>query len=172
VDGNRVLVIGENETQVLDPNGKHLLAVPVHALAAQLSGLDLVVAVKGQLRDYDAMTGTLLHAWPLPDVPSGGPCGGPHPWGCPRVRFELEGVARGIAAYVEDGDVHILRLSDGSSARRRSSVGAAASPVVFPPEGDSGGFIFGLTLWPAGKTHVLRQRLSFELGAGEDGTWF
>jgi len=42
--------------------------------------------------------------------------------------------------------------------------------VVFPPERDSGGFIFGLTFWPAGKTHVLRQRLSFELG--EDGTWF
>lgn len=114
VDAARVVAIGTNETEVLDAEGRPLLAVPVHALAAQLSGLHLVVVVQGQLRDYDAVTGTLLHAWPLPDVPSGTPCGSPHPWGCPAIRLELEDASRDLAAYVVDGQVHIMRLADGA----------------------------------------------------------
>ena len=56
----------------------------------------------GQLRDYDASSGTLLNAWPLPDVPSGGGCGSPHPWACPTIRLELVDAARGLAAYILD----------------------------------------------------------------------
>ncbi len=114
VDGGRVVAVGSNETEVLDSSGKQLLAVPVHALAAQLAGTDLVLVVQGQLRDYDAASGALVHAWPLPDVASGSPCGSPHPWGCPSVRLELEDAARGLAAYVLDGEVHVVQLADGT----------------------------------------------------------
>jgi NADPH-dependent 2,4-dienoyl-CoA reductase/sulfur reductase-like enzyme len=90
-----------------------LLAVPVHAAAAQLDGRHLVVIVRGELRDYDAATGNLLHTWPLPDVPSGGGCGSPHPWACPEIRLELVDASHELAAYVIDGSVHVVRLSDG-----------------------------------------------------------
>jgi WD40 repeat protein len=114
VDGGRIVAAGSNDTVVMDSTGARLMAVPVRALAAQLAGPDLVVLVQGQLRDYDAATGALTHAWPLPDVASGSPCGSPHPWGCPSVRLELEDAARGLAAYVLDGEVHVVQLADGT----------------------------------------------------------
>ncbi len=114
VDGGRVVAVGTNTTEVLDPTGVPLLALSVHARSAQLSGSDLVVAVRGQLRDYDARTGALVHAWPLPDVPTGAPCGSPHPEGCPSIRLELEDAARGLAAYVFDGELHVVRLDNGT----------------------------------------------------------
>ena len=113
VDSGRFVGLGTNEAEVLSADGAQLLTLPIHALAAQLSGSDLVVVVPGQLRDYDASTGSLVHTWPLPDVSSGSPCGSPHPWGCPSIRLELEDAARGLAAYVLDGEVHVVRLADG-----------------------------------------------------------
>jgi WD40 repeat protein len=47
VDGGRIVAVGANATELLDASGKQLLAVPVHALAAQLAGPDLVVVVQG-----------------------------------------------------------------------------------------------------------------------------
>lgn len=114
VNGGRIVAVGANQTDVLDASGKQLLAVPVHALAAQLAGPELVVVVQGQLRDYDAASGALVHAWPLPEVASGSPCGSPHPWGCPSVRLELEDAARGLAVYVLDGQVHVVQLESGA----------------------------------------------------------
>jgi Tol biopolymer transport system component len=114
VDGGPVVAVGSNATEVLDRDGAELSSVAVHALAAQLSGSDLVTAVQGQLRDYDPATGALLHTWPLPDVPTGGPCGSPHPWGCPTIRLELEDVARGLAAYDFDGELHVVQLDNGT----------------------------------------------------------
>jgi Tol biopolymer transport system component len=114
VDSGRLVAVGSNKTEVLNRNGTELLAVPVQALSAQLSGSDLVVVTPGQLRDYDAADGALLHAWPLPDVPAGGPCGSPHPWACRSIRLELEDAAHGLAAYVLDGDLHVVRLDQGT----------------------------------------------------------
>jgi Tol biopolymer transport system component len=114
VNGGRVIAIGSNATEVLDRNGALLSSVAVHALSAQLAGSDLIVVVPGQLRDYDAVTGALRHTWPLADVPTGGPCGSPHPEGCPSIRLELEDVARGLAAYVFDGELHVVELENGT----------------------------------------------------------
>jgi Tol biopolymer transport system component len=114
VDGGRVVAVGSNATEVLDRSGMELLALPVRALSAQLSGSDLVVVIRGQLRNYDAANGALLHVWPLPDVPTGAPCGSPHPWGCPTIRLELEDVARGLVAYVFDGELHVVQLDNGT----------------------------------------------------------
>jgi Tol biopolymer transport system component len=111
-DGGRIVAVGANETELLDSNGKQLLSVPMHAAAAQLSGSHLVVVVQGQLRDYDATTGALMHAWPLPDVQSGGPCGSPH--GCRAVQLELEDAARDLAVYVLNDEVHVVQLQNGT----------------------------------------------------------
>jgi Tol biopolymer transport system component len=115
VDADRVVAGGGQATVVDDASGTQLLSVPVSALAAQLAGSDLVVLVRGQLLVYDAATGVQLHAWPLPDVPSGGECASPHygTWECTNARLILEDAARGLAAYVLDGQVHVLRLADG-----------------------------------------------------------
>ncbi len=118
VDGGRVVAFGTNETLLLDATGAELLDLPVSPLAAQLSGNDLVLALQGELRDYDATTGALMHAWPLPNVPTGSECGSPKGIGdrtiCPAVRLVIEDAAHGLVAYSLDGTIHLLRLSDGA----------------------------------------------------------
>ena len=113
VNEGRIVAGGNNATVLLDANGKQLLSVPVSPLAAQLSGSDLIVLVRGELRDYDTATGTSLHAWPLPDAPSGVECGSSECYGPqPQPRLLLEDAAHGLVTYVLDGQVHLLRLSD------------------------------------------------------------
>jgi dipeptidyl aminopeptidase/acylaminoacyl peptidase len=110
VDAGRIVAFGEKATLVLDRDGNVLLSIPVAPTAAQLSGNDLVVLLRGQLRDYDARNGTLLHTWSLPDVPSGRGC-----WiRCADDRLVLQDAANGLGAYVIDGEVHLLRLADGA----------------------------------------------------------
>ena len=113
VDSGRIVVSGENETRILDADGKVLLTLPVPTLAAQLSGADLVVAPGDELRVYDASTGALRSTWPLPAA-AGHDCDA---FGDPTCllppALTLEDVSRGLAAYVVDGKVHVLRLSDG-----------------------------------------------------------
>ena len=115
VDAGRIVVSGLNETRVLAADGTILLSLPVPTLAAQLSGSDLVVAAGGELRVYDAVTGALRAAWPLPAQPAGHDCdlfGDPT---CRQpARLTLGDVAHGLAAYVLDGQVHQLRLADGA----------------------------------------------------------
>jgi len=112
IDEGRLVASGDNATVILDGDGRQLLSVPVPTQAAQLSGSDLVLLVPGELRDYDAATGALVHVWPLPDVPFGGFCGLPaDQCGTPRLR--LEDAAHGLVAYVLDGQIHLLRLADG-----------------------------------------------------------
>jgi hypothetical protein len=112
-DAGRIVAYGDNATLVLDANGKLLLTIAVSPLAAQLSGSDLALVLRGQVRHYDAVTGLLLHAWPLPDVPSGARC----EYRCARTgeepRLLVEDLARGLLAYVLDGRVHLVRLADG-----------------------------------------------------------
>lgn len=116
-DAARVVAGGDNATEILSSDGTLLKAIPVSALAAQLAGSDLVVLVRGELLDYDASSGVLRHTIPLPDVPSGGECGGPHSgaWECHSdARLILEDAAHGLVTYILDGQVHLLRLGDGA----------------------------------------------------------
>ena len=112
VDADRLVVYGENETHVLDAEGRQLLSLPVSPAAAQLSAANLVLLLRGQLRVYDAASGALRATWPLPNVPSGAPCD----LRCGAARLLLQDVAGGLAAYVLDGQVHLLRLADGADA--------------------------------------------------------
>jgi Tol biopolymer transport system component len=116
VDENRIVVSGTNETRILAPDGTILLSVRVPTLAAQLSGSQLVLAVGNTLRVYDADSGALDATWPLPTGPAGHDCntyGDPSCTGSPRPPVTLEDVAHGLAAYILNGQVHVLRLSDG-----------------------------------------------------------
>jgi hypothetical protein len=121
VDQGRIVASGDNATVVLDADGRQLLSVPVPTRAAELAGSDLIVVVPGELRDYDAATGALLHAWPLPYVSFGGFCGVPAD--CGYTQFRLEDAARGLVTYIAGGprpvgaavggQIHLLRLADG-----------------------------------------------------------
>jgi WD40-like Beta Propeller Repeat len=114
VDSGRVLAYGDNETLLLDREGTQLLSIHVSPLAAQLSGAHLALILRGQVRHFDATTGALLHTWPLPDIASGARC----EHRCARTgeepRLIVEDLARGLVAYVLDGQVHTLRLADGA----------------------------------------------------------
>jgi hypothetical protein len=105
-------------TRVLASDGAVLLSVPVSTLAAQLNGSQLVIAVGNQLQVYDASSGALEASWPMPAAPVGHDfdiyadpsCN----YGTPPTQTTLEDVAHGLAAYILDGQVHLLRLSDGA----------------------------------------------------------
>lgn len=101
VDSDRVVVNGGGFVRILDGDGMPLLALPLQASEAALSGNDLVVHVDGALRDYSASTGALLHTWPAEAAQQ-------------RFPSILQDVAHGLAAYVVNGELHLLRLSDGS----------------------------------------------------------
>jgi hypothetical protein len=152
VDANRIVVSGDNATLVLDSDGRQLLSVPISTTAAQLSGPDFVVLVRGALRDYDASTGSLLHSWPLPEVSFGGVCGGPD-WLCGSPHLRLEGAARGVVAYLLDGKLHLLRLQDGADVAVGDSTGAQLD--------DSGLFYAyrAAGLWPGRIRFVAFDRL-------------
>jgi hypothetical protein len=118
VEGGRIVAADDKTTRILDPQGAVLVSIPVSPLAAQLTGSDLVLVVRGRLLDYDAGSGELRHTWPLPDVPSGGEAGDPNsgrafPAG---VHLDLEDAAHGLVTYVLDEQVHVLRLADGKDA--------------------------------------------------------
>jgi hypothetical protein len=74
---------------------------------------------RGELLHYDASTGALLHSWPLPDATVGRECASPNGSRCPYVqpaRLVLQDVARGLVTYALDGQIHVLRLSDGTDS--------------------------------------------------------
>jgi hypothetical protein len=111
-DGDRIVARRHDaKLELLNLDGALLATFAVPSLGAALAGDDLVVLVQGELRDYSASTGDLLHAWPLPDVASAGRCRRRY---CPPVRLTLDDAARGVAVYTLDGTVHLLRLRDGA----------------------------------------------------------
>lgn len=117
IDDSRVVVrTAGGAVVVLDANGRELLSLAFGAseeTAAAITGSDLVVLVAGALRDYDAATGKLLHEWTVPRVTIGGFCGiFFERCGTPTLR--LADAARGLAAYILDGQLHLLRLRDGA----------------------------------------------------------
>jgi hypothetical protein len=112
-----VVAAGDNETWVLDREGAIITRVPDPLLAAQLSGSDLVVVRRGELRHYSVRAGELQHTWPLPDVTTGRGCAMPNMVRCrPSPRLLLQDLARRLVTYVLDGHVHLLRLADGTDA--------------------------------------------------------
>jgi hypothetical protein len=118
VDEGRIVVSGPDETRMLDADGTILLSLPVPTLAAQLDGSQLVIATGDELRVYDAQTGALEASWPLPAGPVGHDCDlftdpSCNPAG-PTPPVTLEDVSHGLAAYIEAGQVHLLRLRDGT----------------------------------------------------------
>jgi WD40-like Beta Propeller Repeat len=154
VDAGRIVVSGDNATLVLDADGRQLLSLPITTQAAQLTGSSLTVLVPGALRDYDATTGTLLRSRPLPAVSSGGFCGVPA-FFCGSPRLRLEDAARGLAAYVLDGQIHLLRLVDG-----RDVVLHGGTAARF----DSGGLAYAYRAtgnWPGRIRFVPFDRLPF-----------
>ena len=114
VDAGRIVVRrGEGPLELLDTQGGLLRTIPLpagEAIVAELAGDDLVVLVAGGLRHYSAGSGELRRTWPLPNLPSGGFCGVP----CfIRPQLQLEDTAVGLAAYILNGELHLLRLTDG-----------------------------------------------------------
>jgi hypothetical protein len=110
IDAGRIVAYGERATLVLDREGRVQMSVPVAPTAAQLSENDLTVLLPGELRDYDARAGTLLHRWPLPDVPNGRNC-----WlRCANNPLVLEDADHGLVVYTLNGDLYLLRLVDGA----------------------------------------------------------
>lgn len=97
VGGGRI-VVGEKSgpVDVYSSAGKKLLALPFkknEALAAAISGQDLVVRTKSQYLQYDAATGSSKRSF---DVT--------------RKLRDLDG---GIVVYTQDTTIHLLRLADG-----------------------------------------------------------
>jgi hypothetical protein len=107
VDSGRIVVDRPEGLQIIDATGATLLELPVTSREAVLTGTTLIVHVDQELRVYDALTGSLLHTFERPGLPAAYPR---------RVDLpdSLQDAARGLAAYVLDGNVHLLRLADGA----------------------------------------------------------
>lgn len=77
--------------------------------------MTLALAAGSELRLYDAASGAIRATWSLPAQPAGHNCDFYGDPSCGRpVPLVLEDVARGLAVYVLDGEVHLLRLRDGA----------------------------------------------------------
>jgi hypothetical protein len=112
VDQGRIVARrADGSLELLDLAGGILETLDVPTLGAALDGDDLVVHVRGELRDYSASTGDLRYVRPLPDVPS----------------LKLDDAARGVVVYTLDGVVHLLRLGDGADA---ALLGATAAELT------------------------------------------
>jgi hypothetical protein len=97
VDANRIVVAHEDGTVVLYARDGRLgrsVSAP-GASAVALQGRDLVTLAGTQLAVYDAVTGTLVHTWPLTAAPA-------------TIDVQL-----GMVAYALGGDVHALQLATG-----------------------------------------------------------
>ena len=119
----RIVAGGDNETRVYDGLGALVVSVPVSAAAAQLDGSDLVISVRGALLVHDVATGLLRHRWSLTDAPAAAPCAR---LTCRRdpTTLVLEDAARGLAAYTLGGQVHVVRLADGTDTTVASGTAA------------------------------------------------
>jgi Tol biopolymer transport system component len=116
VDAGRIVIDRPDAVRILDSSGEQLLAVPPSAEVqceatfrhcpsfAALSGNDLVVDAGAEFRDYDASTGALLHSWQPVTSREG------------RLEHVLQDTAHGLVAYTVNGEVHLLRLTDGADA--------------------------------------------------------
>jgi Tol biopolymer transport system component len=103
VDNGRILVDhGSGTLAILDANGAELVEVAAPGFTEpRLQGSDLVARAGGTLDDYDAASGVLMHAWPVP------------------ADAKLQDVQDGLAVYATSSDIHLLRLVDGHDSTIR-----------------------------------------------------
>jgi hypothetical protein len=128
--GRLALLQSDGSLAVVDANGANLSyhnASSGVTLAAELAGSDLVQLTQGNLMHFDALTGFIQHTWPVANVTSGGIC---RRLPCPTQLLTLEDTAGGLVAYTLQGQVHVLRLSDG-----RDVVVAAGTTARFVTQG-------------------------------------
>jgi hypothetical protein len=113
-DGFRVAALRKESLVLLDSFGGDILSIPAQVAAAQLIGDEVVVTVPHELRLYDTSSGTIRRAWPLPSASVGRDCRFYSEPRCPyKAELRLQDVAQGRAAYVLNGQLHLLRLDDG-----------------------------------------------------------
>jgi hypothetical protein len=124
VDEGRVLVASGDELELLSASGGLLLNLPVAAADGALSGTELVATVGSELRVYDATTGMLDHAWPLPEAATPR-CRAPRCASLPPTGTLLVGTAHGEAAYIADGVLHLIQLQSGAEIFATRSNAAA-----------------------------------------------
>ncbi|HEU5279615.1 MAG TPA: hypothetical protein VFU26_12015 [Gaiellaceae bacterium] len=130
-DGKRIAALRFESLMLLDPFGIVLLSTSVQAAAAQFVEGGIVIALPHELRVYDTATGTLRRSWPLPSASVGRDCLFYSEPRCPTTaELKVQDAARGLAAYVLKGRVHIVRLSDG-----RDTVAAFGSEARFMDQG-------------------------------------
>jgi hypothetical protein len=103
-DDGRLVVSRGGLLRVLNTNGNVLITLPMESSHSALSGDDLVVQLESQLLDYSVATGALVHTWQLTASTQ------------QSLGSALQDVARGLAAYTVNGQLHLLRLGDGSDA--------------------------------------------------------
>jgi hypothetical protein len=127
VDANRVVVTHADGTIVLYArDGRLMRSVPAPATTVvALQGRDLVALAGAQLAVYDALTGALVHTWPLAAAPT-------------SIDVQL-----GVAAYALGGEVHAVQLATGKDVVL-TQVPGAVRDVELEAEGlvfayDSGG---------------------------------
>jgi hypothetical protein len=115
-DGAHIAALRYDNLVLLDTSGADVATLGVRAAGAQLLGDEVVVLVPNELRVYST-SGALRRSWTIPTTSVGRDCryySEPHcPW---QVELTLQDAARGLAAYVFDGEVHVLRLADGRDA--------------------------------------------------------
>jgi hypothetical protein len=112
-DGARIAALRFSELVLLDLSGGELAAVPVKPSAAQFSGDDVVVLVPNELRVY-SRDAKLKRTWPLPSSSVGRDCRYySEPQCVTTAELTLQDAARGLAAYVYRGEVHVVHLADG-----------------------------------------------------------
>jgi hypothetical protein len=123
-------------------------------LAAELMGAELVLLTQGTLRHFGA-AGFLEHTWPVANVTSGGTC---RRVPCSPQLLTLEDAAGGLVAYTVQGEVHVLRLSDG-----RDVVVAAGTKARFV----SSGLVYAFEstgAWPYGLRFLTSAQVAAKLG--------
>jgi hypothetical protein len=112
--GRLVLLRSDGSLAVISASGAlvsiYNAALWGRTLAAELAGGDLVQLTQGTINHFDALTCLLRHAWPVANVTSGGIC---RRVPCSAQLLTLEDAAGGLVAYTLQGEVHVLRLSDG-----------------------------------------------------------
>jgi hypothetical protein len=121
VDANRIVVAHDDGMLVMYARDGRLMrsiAAPGASLVA-LQGRDLVTLAGTQLTVYDALTGALVHTWPVPATP-------------PAIDVQL-----GVVAYAFGGDVHALQLATGKDV-----VLAQLPGVVRDVELEADGLVF------------------------------
>jgi hypothetical protein len=156
--GRLALLRSDGSLAVVDASGSLVSIYSAtswgQTLAAELTGGELVLLTQGSLRHF-AGTGFLQHTWPVANVTSGGIC---RRVPCSPQLLTLEDAAGGLVTYTLQGEVHVLRLSDG-----RDVVVAAGTRAQFV----TSGLVYAYEstgTWPYGLRWLTSAQIAAKLG--------